>query len=244
MKKLILVLSVLLFTANTANAQWWKMSEKITGNKEVTKQTRTVASYDQISVTGMMNVQLVSGKEGKIQVEAESNLMEYIETEVNGGHLKISVKNGYNIQPSNNYPIRLIVPFEDLNAVTLTGSGNIRTSDEVRARNFDVKVTGSGNINLNLVTEKLEGSLTGSGDIKLKGTTEEFNCKVTGSGDFQAYDLKARNVDAAVMGSGDIEISVERELNARVSGSGDIKYRGNPEKQNFKTTGSGSVSKV
>jgi hypothetical protein len=40
-----------------------------------------------------------------------------------------------------------------------------------------------------------------------------------------------------------MEVSVENELNAKISGSGDIKYRGNPDKQNFKTSGSGSVSK-
>lgn len=243
MKNLILILTVLLFSSTTVSAQWWSTSEKITGNKDVIKQTRSVGDYDRISVTGMMEVQLITGKEGRIDLEAESNLMEYIETEVNGGHLKISVKKGVNLQPSKNYPVRLVVPFESLLAVNLTGSGHIRTKDEIRARKFDVTVTGSGNVNLQLATQSLEGTITGSGDVKLRGTTENFKVKVTGSGDFLAYELKANTVDAAIMGSGDIEISAENELNARVAGSGDIKYKGNPGKQNFKTTGSGSVSK-
>lgn len=243
MKKIILSAIVLLFTATTVNAQWWNSSEKITGNKEVVKQTRTVSNYDRISVTGMMEVQLLAGKEGKIDLEAESNLMEYIETEVSSGHLKISVKKGVNLQPSKNYPIKLVVPFEDLDALTLTGSGHIRNSDVIKSRDFKVNVTGSGNMNLHLVSETLSGSLTGSGDIKLRGNTREFKCTVTGSGDFLAYDLKADKVDANVTGSGDIQINVVNELNARVSGSGDINYKGNPEKQNFRTSGSGSISK-
>lgn len=243
MKKCILAAIIIFFTASSVNAQWWNSSERITGNKEVVKQTRTVSDYDRISVTGMMEVQLVAGKEGKIELEAESNLMEHIETEVNGGHLKISVKKGVNLQPSRNYPIKLVVPFEDLEALALTGSGHIRNTDEIRSRDFKVSVTGSGNMNLHLVTETLNGSLTGSGDVKLRGNTRNFKCSVTGSGDFLAYDLKADVVDANITGSGDIQISVVDELNARVSGSGDISYKGNPEKQNFRTSGSGKVSK-
>lgn len=243
MKKCILTALVLLFASTSVSAQWWSSSEKITGNKEVVKQTRTISSYDRISVTGMMEVQLVAGKEGRIDIEAESNLMEFIETEVSGGHLKISVKKGVNLQPSNNYPIKLLVPFESLEALSLTGSGHIRNSDVIKARDFKLSVTGSGNMNLNLVTENLEGSLTGSGDVKLRGNTREFKCSVTGSGDFLAYELKAEKVDANVTGSGDIQITVVTELNARVSGSGDITYKGNPEKQNFRTSGSGKVSK-
>ena len=242
MKKCILTSLIIVFTVTTVNAQWWNSSEKIAGNKEMVKQTRTVSDYDRISVTGMMEVQLVAGKEGKIELEAESNLLEHIETEVNGGNLKISVKKGVNLQPSRNYPIKLVVPFESLEALSLTGSGHIRNSDVIRARDFKVSVTGSGNMNLNLVTENLSGNLTGSGDVKLSGNTKEFKCTVTGSGDFLAYDLKADVVDANVTGSGDIQITVVDELNAKVSGSGDITYKGNPEKQNFRTSGSGKVS--
>jgi hypothetical protein len=243
MKNAILLFSILLFSANTANAQWWSNSKKVEGNKEVTNKTRSVANYDQISVTGMMEVQLIAGSEGKIEIEAESNLMEFIETEVSNGHLRITIQKGVNIAPSKNYPIRIVVPFETLGALTLTGSGHIRNSDVIKAREFKINVTGSGNMNLNLITENLESTITGSGDLKLKGTSGEFKCKVTGSGDVFAYDLKAFKVDASVTGSGDVEVSVENELNAKISGSGDIKYRGNPDKQNFKTSGSGSVSK-
>lgn len=242
MKKLILLTGIFILSITTANAQWWS-NQKVVGNKEVVKQTRSVNEYDRIAVTGMMEVQLVAGKEGKIDLEAEGNLMEYIETEVSGGLLKIGIKKGVNLQPSKNYPIKLVVTFEDLDGLTLTGSGHIRNSDPITAREFKVSVTGSGNMNLDIKTDSFDGSLTGSGDVKLKGSTRDLKCKVTGSGDFLAFDFKAVNVTASVTGSGDIEVSVENELNANVSGSGDIKYKGDPTKESFKTSGSGKVTK-
>lgn len=239
MKKSILFLAAFLLILTTANAQWWS-NEKIKGNGEMVTKTRSTGSYDAVQLVGSMNVELIAGSEGNIKVEAESNLQEYILTEVKNGTLKISTEKGVNLHPTED--IKITVPFESLEEVALTGSGDIWNKDVIKASNFKVQVTGSGDMTLNLDVRDLEGKITGSGDINLKGRSENFECSVTGSGDFEAYDLDAENVEAKVAGSGDIMVNAKQSLTARVSGSGDINYRGNPEKQDFKTFGSGSVT--
>ena len=52
----------------------------------------------------------------------------------------------------------------------------------------------------------------------------------------------AKEVEAKVSGSGDMEISVTERLTARVSGSGDIKYKGKPSIEDIKVSGSGDVT--
>ncbi len=243
MKKLIFTLAILMLSFQAANAQWWRNNKKVEGNGKMTTQNRNVSNYDEVALQGSMDVQLVAGREGEITVEAESNLLEHIVTEVTGDRLKISVEEGINLSPSRNHDIIITVPFETLSKVSLTGSGDIQGIDRIKSRNFDVRVTGSGDISLDLFSETVEGGITGSGDITLKGKTTNFKCSVTGSGDFMAYGLKAENVRAQVSGSGDIELSASNELKARVTGSGDITYNGDPKNQDFKTSGSGSVSK-
>lgn len=242
MKKLTLIIAALFIASVPAQAQWWRSNETVKGNGEMTSEKRNTSDYSEVSLVGSMDVELVSGTEGNLIVEAESNLQEYITTEVNGGTLKISVEKGYNLKPSRNNEIKVTVPFRDIDAVEVTGSGDLWNSDQIKARNFSTKLTGSGDIKLNLEVENLEGSVTGSGDTEIAGKAGNFGCKVTGSGDFKAYDLKAENVEATVMGSGDIQISANKSLKAKVMGSGDIRYKGNPENQDFKTSGSGSVS--
>lgn len=243
MKKLIFTIVILACSFNTAEAQWWLGNEKIKGNGDMTSQQRRVAAYDQVALEGSMNVELIAGREGNLKVEAESNLMEYILTEVSRGKLKIYIKEGVNVQPSRSKGIKITVPFEDLDQVSLTGSGDIYNSDKINAGEFRVHVTGSGDINLDLEAAAVTGTITGSGDIILRGTTRSFECKVTGSGDFSAYDLKAEYVSASVSGSGDIQVNPLQELRARITGSGDIIYLGDPERQDFRTTGSGAVSR-
>ena len=238
MKKSFLLVAVCIMFLQSAFAQWG--NEKIRGNGDMVTKTRSVGDYDGIRLVGSMNVELVSGSEGKITVNAESNLQEYIVTEVKNGMLKISTEKGYNLSPKND--ILITVPVESISEISVTGSGDIWNKDKLKASEMKVQVTGSGDLVLDLEVEDLEGTVTGSGDIELKGRSQSFECTVTGSGDFNAYGLQAENVEARVSGSGDIMVYAARSLKASVSGSGDITYKGNPEKQDFKTHGSGSVS--
>ncbi len=241
MKRSILILSAILFSYSSATAQFWK-NKTVKGNGDMTSETRNTNNYDEVSLTGSMDVKLIAGREGEIKVEAESNLMKYIITEVKGNSLKIASEDGVNLEPSRTRNIKITVPVEDIESVKLTGSGDLWNSNKLRVTNFQTHLTGSGDITLNLDAEKVESTITGSGDTDLKGNTNSFKCKITGSGDFDASGFEAKVVEATVMGSGDIRVNVTQSLKARVMGSGDIRYRGNPEKEDFSTMGSGEIS--
>lgn len=240
MKKLI-TLSLVLLASTQIHAQWWGKSVK--GNGELETITRNVGDYDEISVAGFFDVTLVAGNEGELTIEGESNLLEYIETEVNGDRLTIKVKNKQNLKTSWGKDIKIRVPFRDLNQVSLSGSGEIMSTDVIKANNFRVSVSGSGDINLVVEASSTESRVTGSGDLVLRGSTRDHETSVTGSGDLEAGRFKADNVDAKVTGSGDIRVSCEKSIRARVTGSGDIEYVGNPTKQDTKVSGSGDISR-
>lgn len=243
MKKSIFIFLAAILSTYGSQAQWWQGQKTIEGNGKMTSANRSTSNYDALDLTGSMDVQLVSGTEGNLRIEAEENLLEYIVTDVEGGKLRISTKKGYNLEPSRNKEIKIIVPFRDLSEVSLTGSGDIFSSEVITADNFETTITGSGDIKLPVRAKNAGASITGSGDIELSGSGNDFNCKVTGSGDIQAFDFKCERVDAVVIGSGDIHVFATEELRAKIPGAGDIVYKGNPQKEDFKTLGVGSISK-
>lgn len=241
MKNLI-TLSIIVLFSTQIQAQWWGKSIK--GNGEVTTENRTTqGDYDEISVAGFFNVTLVKGAEGNLTIEGESNLLQHVITEVDGDRLIIKVEKKQNLKPSWGKDIRITVPFEDLSKISLSGSGEIMSKDVIKARDFSVSVSGSGDINLEVESQTTDSRVTGSGDLVLTGNTKEHNASVTGSGDLEAGRFKADTVDAKVTGSGDIRISCEKAIRARVTGSGDIEYVGNPQKQDTKVSGSGDISR-
>ncbi|RLD28644.1 MAG: DUF2807 domain-containing protein [Bacteroidetes bacterium] len=240
MNKSILLLAALLLSSVT-QAQWWG-NEKVKGNGNMTTETRTTGDYDGIKCAGSMDYILVAGAEGKIKIEGEANLLKHIITEVKNGNLIVKVEKGINLRPSFNKTIKITIPFKDINKVSLAGSGDLWNEDKITATDLDVSLAGSGDIVLNIETTSVEGSIAGSGDLTLKGSTNSLEAKVAGSGDFHGFGLQANNTVVSVAGSGDAQVVSNKSLTARVAGSGDIEYRGKPDKEDTKVSGSGTIS--
>lgn len=237
MKKTILSIVIALLLTSCVQSQWFNA---VKGNGNVINETRKVGNYDKISVSGSFDITLVAGKEGKIAIKIEDNLLEHLVTEVENGKLRIKWEKGINVRTREG--IYITVPFKEIEAVTLSGSGDIVSEDTIKADEFYTSISGSGDIILPVEAKTIISKITGSGDITINGHTNDLKTSVTGSGDFHGYKLKAKNTTASVTGSGDIAINVSKELKARVTGSGDIDYMGNPEVQDTKVTGSGDIT--
>ena len=237
-----LFVSCSLLVTTMVNAQW-SSNEKIKGNGKVISEKRTTASYDGIAITGFFDVELVSGKEGNITIKGEENLLPYIKVEVVDKVLKISTEKNKYISTSKGSEIVIVVPFESIDQVSLTGSGDVVTKNSIKSKSFSAKLIGSGDMNLDVESNDFDVNLSGSGDMVLTGKTENFNSNLNGSGDIDAGGLKAKNVKATVSGSGDNTVFCSESLHARVSGSGDIEYKGDPKKKDTKVNGSGNISK-
>ncbi|GLB50063.1 head GIN domain-containing protein [Neptunitalea lumnitzerae] len=231
----ILTFAILFITS--CNASW----NGIEGNGRSTTSTRNVGSFDGIEVAGSYHVTLEKGNEGKVTINAEENIIDYIVTEVTNNVLHIYTKDGFSLRSTRG--IKITVGFSNLNKAILTGSGSIKSESVISASKMTASVTGSGDIALKVKADKVDSYVTGSGDILLEGDTTDFKCTVTGSGDISAYELKASNVIADVTGSGDIHLYCKANLKAYVSGSGDIYYKGNPEIRDLSTSGSGDINK-
>lgn len=241
MKKTMSILSLGILMGISCSGQWGK---KIEGNGNAITIKRSVENYVGLAVSGWFDVDLVDGPEGNLSLEGEENLLEYIITEVKNGSLNIRVKKGADLKPSNgNRGIRIIVPVENIENISMSGSGDIVGKTTFKASAFKTAMSGSGDITLHIMANTMTATMSGSGDMNLSGTVKDFEATVSGSGDIKAYDLAADNVQATISGSADIKVTAKEMLKARVSGSGDISYRGNPREVDTKTSGSGYISK-
>jgi hypothetical protein len=125
----------------------------------------------------------------------------------------------------------------------VSGSGDINLKG--RCRSFESDVSGSGKVILaSEITERADFSVSGSGKIEASGSAESVKTNISGSGKVLAADLQTNRCDVRISGSGDVEINVKNELDANITGSGSVAYRGNPNKVNSNSSGSGKVRKL
>jgi hypothetical protein len=189
----------------------------VVGSGTISSEVRDVGDFERIEILGKANVTYQVADDSFCEIKVDDNLLEYIETEVVNGVLKISNRDPIN--PTQPLTVRLTS--KQLNGGSITGSGNLEVND-LQASAFTAKIVGSGSINVN-------------------GEVTDLKASITGSGSIAKLDGPATKVDASISGSGDINVKVDKELNARITGSGSIYYTGNPEVKKT-ITGSGSVS--
>ena len=171
------------------------------------------------SCAGSNNVVIRAGEKQSVVVRADDNLLDRVTTEVQSGTLVIANVPGSFTTKS---PMSVVVTVPTLNALTLTGSGNV-VVDGIEAESLEVALPGSG-------------TLTGS------GAATRLDVTVSGSGIVQFARLVANDVRAVVSGSGSIFITATKSLDAAVSGSGAILYAGSPQDVTKSVTGSGAIT--
>ena len=199
MKKLLIVLFALI--GFTSFAQPW---QTIKGNGQIKKESRNVGDYSSLASQGSMDVQINYGNSNSIEVEAEENLLPYIETSVEDGKLLIRSKKNVNLKSSSKMIVR--VSMTKINSLQLSGSGNIKGSGAFTSDGkTDIGVSGSGNLALDFDSFKdLDLSVSGSGNIDLKSSaTNSIDAKISGSGNVY-YKGDAQNITSKVVGSGKV----------------------------------------
>ena len=94
MKKFYLLFSIIIISV-TATAQ---NKEKIKGSKNVTVTQRELATFEKLEVEDNLEVFLIKGAGESIEIEADDNLHEIIQTDMNGSTLRI-----YTSKQANRY---------------------------------------------------------------------------------------------------------------------------------------------
>ncbi len=213
----------------------------VRGNGNTSSETRTVAGFTGVETNGSIDI-VVSQGSYNVKVEADQNLLQYIETTVENGRLHVRFRHGISIGDYNEAKVFVSAP--ELNSFETHGSGNINGEGKIADKNkIDIGIYGSGDIELNIDCPIVRTETHGSGTITSNGETRDLSIQINGSGDVKADNLKAETVKIGVHGSGDTEIFASESIDAEIYGSGDVRYKGQP-KITSSIHGSGDVTKL
>lgn len=202
------------------------------------KEERDVSSFTGVSLGISGDLYLTQGSPQKVVVQAENNLDE-IETEVRDGVLRIKTDN-WNSKIKG---AKIWITMPEVEALNVSGSGDIMAETHINADELELKVSGSGAIDVpELKADEIGAAISGSGDMKLAGSADEMELRISGSGSVYAGGLKVDECGIKISGSGSCKIDVTGELDASISGSGKVTYYSNPQ-IDARVSGSGKVRK-
>ncbi len=230
MRTTLSLLSIGLFTT-LASADCTK------GVGPVVKRSLSVDALHGITVEGSMDVVLTQGAQQAVEVEAQANLIELLETKVINGVWEIGIKDGY----STDKPFIVYITAPAIDRIHVDGSGDVSSKGTFTTDAMDLAVAGSGNITIDFNSGKAKVDIAGSGDMVLSGTCDKLTVGVAGSGDVDARALTTSDASVDIAGSGDVALHASKSLEASIAGSGDVSYKGAPARISRNVIGSGEV---
>ena len=230
MKKLsYIILTLALFTMSA-------------GSVSAQGQSRSVSGFSSIASSGSFNVYVKMDGNESVKVDADEDIINDIETVVDGSTLKIRFKDREyrhrDIKKANIY-----VEAKSLNALVNSGSGSIKVEGTISAGSFKAMLSGSGNISTAVKSDEVHAVISGSGSITLSGNTGEANLVISGSGEIEGKRLKTGSSSAVITGSGNVYVDAEKSVSAHITGSGSLIYSGSASVTDSRYTGSGRVTK-
>jgi hypothetical protein len=215
-------------------------SDTIEGNGMPTRDVRAIGAVQGLEVNGSVVVDVRVGPAAALVVEADSNLLPYIRTEVRGERVVIEKDRSFR----TNNPVRVTYTVPRLTDVRHNGSGHLSVQG-LNGAPLVIQQQGSGSVLLTGQVAGLDATLSGSGSIDaatLQGATA--NLVVNGSGRMNVGRVQGERVAATLNGSGQLRVAGKvRSLTARATGSGHLDLVDlESEQADLSATGSGGIT--
>ena len=91
-------LLILAFAISLSSCHYIR-GKRINGNGVSSSQERSLGDFHSIRAMGGMDVTVSQAPNSSLKIEADGNLLEYIETRNNGGTIEIFTREGFNLDP-------------------------------------------------------------------------------------------------------------------------------------------------
>lgn len=206
---------------------------------------RNVGGFTGIRVSSAFDVYITQGDAEALAVSASRpEYRDKIVTKVDNGVLVIRFDSDKNFwKGNNNVKLRAYISVKKLELLNVSGACTVYMEDGVSANEMKMIFSGASRLKGKMDVKNLTVDISGASDITVSGNTEKINVDISGASNFRAYDLATNYCDIDASGASNVNITVNKELNAKASGACDIRFKGDGLIRDIKTSGASNVSR-
>ncbi len=210
------------------------------GNGNVVTEERHVRDFSKVKGSAGLDVYLTKGSENKVVVEADENLMEFIETEVHNGRLTIGTKRSIGRSKAK----KVHVTYIELSEIAASSGSDVIVNSVVKNENISLDASSGADIEVEVLAKDLYVETSSGAEIKVRGKATRLKAKSSSGSEIDAEELLVINCDADASSGGDITVNVKENLETEATSGGTIRYYGNPSAVSKNGGRSGSVRKM
>lgn len=207
MKKII-ILSFLFITA----LSFAQKKEKVKGSKIVKLEQKQVEDFESLEVEDNLELFLIKGNECRLEIEADDNLIEFVDYKLTGKNLRISTSRDISsykklsVRVTYNDKFNMVIAKDETNVTTLSDlildNITFKSYDysklflNAKTKNFTLMANDKSKVELNLKSEKTAVDVSKSAYVKALISSGEMKFdmyqKATAEVEGDAIDLKLR----------------------------------------------------
>ena len=197
------------------------------------KRKLLVGSFQDITVYGDMQVNIVSGKPASASATGDRRILDLLRLERDSDHLIIRIQqppyDDSNIRVKE--PLIISLSTQKIRNVSLSGNAKLLIGGIEREGISRIILDGGGSIDIGTIkTDQLDVAMTGTGRISIgKGSARESRLRIQGAGEYDAKNMQVRKFQLQQDGNADVAVRVEENATISNVGSGSITVYGNAE---------------
>jgi len=216
------------------------IKEKGTGN--IISKTIGVSSFVRLHVSISGYTELIQADEEKVIIEADDNLVDFIQIENSGRTLYVTGEGKWRVPEFTS--LRIKVFYRQLyNLYNGSEKGELVCGNTLRSGEpVEIKIRSEKSITaLDVDAASVKLITACEGDVTIKGSCIRFEINAKSEGNLDAREMKAKNVILKNYSEGNIDLYADDTINIRNYGEGYIHYWGNAVLKDIKHYGEGEV---
>jgi len=238
MKKLALLSLVILVFASGCREI---AGRRVRGSGNIITENRTASGFNSIDISGAIDVYIKQDPTTSVKVEADDNILEYIEVHTDGSTLEIYTEGNIRLKPS--HKIKVYVSNPEYKDLQVSGASSIRSENEITSPDgLHVDISGASEGRLEVNAPKVSVNLTGASNANIKGKTKDFDGGASGASEIRCFDLLTENAEVDASGASHIEVYASVRIAGQASGASSVNYKGNAQ-SSVEKSGASSVNK-
>lgn len=211
------------------------------GNGNVVTEDRHInEDFNQVRGSSGLDVYLTQGNENQVQVEADDNLLQFIETYVEDGKLIVSTSDNIGRATAK----KVHITFKSLNVVEASSGADVIGNSVIKSESLALKSSSGAELELEVVAKDLMAKTSSGSEMKLSGKAASLIADASSGSELNAKGVLVLNCNAEASSGAEITVNVSQKLEVNASSGGEVNYYGNPAAVNKNKSRSGSVQKM
>ena len=208
--------------------------------KVVTEERNVTEDFNEVRGSAGLDVYLTQGDENKIVVEADENLLQYIETDIEDGKLHVTTSENIGHSKAK----KVYVTYKELNKIEASSGADVIGNSVIKSEFLSLKSSSGADLKVDVFAKDIIAKTSSGADMEVSGKATSLNADASSGSEIKAKELLVINCNAEASSGAEVTVNVKEQLETHVSSGGDINYYGNPVSVNSNKSHSGSVHKM